>query len=187
MSPFANDPYCYPGTDVLINLENIRDQKTLNQFEAQTASASIAHLTINPIKGPFNIRRLQETYRRIFGKVYPWAGEIRKYIGLMAKNRSGFVVAYGPSQNVPGALASTFAALKKEKFLLGLYAVAMARGWPFITANSTPFMPFGTGIHEPCASLRLILRKRRAIGSTGLWQRRAWKIGSGCTMPATWL
>jgi hypothetical protein len=51
MSPFANDPYCYPGTDILINLENIRDQKTLNQFEAQTASACIARLAVDPIKG----------------------------------------------------------------------------------------------------------------------------------------
>jgi cell filamentation protein len=45
----------------------------------------------------------------------------------MAKNRSGFVVAYGPSQNVPGALESTFAALKAKKFLHGLEAGAMAQ------------------------------------------------------------
>jgi cell filamentation protein len=70
---------------------------------------------------------MQETHRRIFGKVYPWAGELRKDIGLMAKNRSGFVVAYGPSQNVPGALESTFAALKAERFLHGLEAGAMAQ------------------------------------------------------------
>jgi len=127
MSPFANDPYCYPGTDLLINLENIRDQKTLNHFEAQAASASIARLAIKPIQGRLDIRRLQETHRRIFGRVYPWAGEIRKDIGLMAKNRSGFVVAYGPSQNVPGALATTFAALKAENELRGLDADAMAK------------------------------------------------------------
>jgi len=126
MSPFANDPYCYPGTDVLINLENIRDQKTLSHFEAQAASASIARLAINPIQGPFDIRRLQETHRNIFGRVYPWAGEIRKGIGLMAKERSGFVVSYGPSQNVPGVLAAAFAALKAENELHGLDAAAMA-------------------------------------------------------------
>jgi len=70
---------------------------------------------------------LQETHRRIFSKVYPWAGEIRKGIGLMAKERSGFVVAYGPSQNVPGALAATFAALKAENELHGLDVAAMAK------------------------------------------------------------
>jgi cell filamentation protein len=127
MSPSARDPYVYPGTNVLINLKDIRDQKTLNDFEAQIASANIARLTVNPITGPFDIRRLQETHRRIFGKVYPWAGQLRKDIGLMAKNRSGFVVAYGPSQNVPGALESTFAALKAEKFLNSLEASVMAQ------------------------------------------------------------
>jgi cell filamentation protein len=128
MSPFANDPYCYPGTDILRNLENIRDQKTLNSFEADAVAASLVALKLSPIKGPFDTLRLQETHRRIFGRVYPWAGEIRKDIGMMAKTRaSGFVVAYGPSQNVPAALANTFAALKAENCLAGLDSEAIAK------------------------------------------------------------
>jgi cell filamentation protein len=127
MSPSARDPYVYPGTNVLINMEDIRDQAALNRFEAQTASANIALLAVNPIQGPFDVRRLQETHRRIFSRVYPWAGEFRKDIGMMAKNRSGFVVAYGPSQNIAGALASTFAALKAESDLRGLDADKMAK------------------------------------------------------------
>ena len=87
MTPFPNDPYCYPGTDVLINLADIRDQKALDRFEAQISSASIAHLSIEPITGPFDTARLQETHRRIFGRVYPWAGELRRAIGMMAKAR----------------------------------------------------------------------------------------------------
>ena len=58
MSPAARDPYVYPGTNVLINLEDIRDQKALNQFEAQAASASIALLAVKPIQSPFDARRL---------------------------------------------------------------------------------------------------------------------------------
>jgi cell filamentation protein len=127
MSLTARDPYVYPGTNVLINLENIRDQQALNIFEADAVASCLIELKQKPVTGPFDLRRLQETHRRIFGRVYPWAGELRKDIGLMAKNRSGFVVAYGPSQNVPGALASVFAALKAEKELQGLDAVAMAR------------------------------------------------------------
>ena len=126
MSPFANDPYCYPGTEVLINLENIRDSETLAQFEVQTAATSIARLAIKPIKGPFDARRLKETHRRIFGNVYPWAGEFRKGIGMMAKTRSGFTVAYGPSENVPAALDEAFAKLERENGLTGLEARAFA-------------------------------------------------------------
>jgi cell filamentation protein len=120
MSPFPNDPYCYPGTDVLLNHEGIRDAKTLAQFEVQTASVNIARLAINPITGPFNAARLKETHRRIFGNVYPWAGEFSQGIGMMIKERSGFAVTYGPSENVPAALAATFAALKAEMELQGL-------------------------------------------------------------------
>jgi cell filamentation protein len=39
---------------------------------------------------------------------------------MMAKNRSGFMVAYGPSENVPTALAEAFAKLKAEGDLKGL-------------------------------------------------------------------
>jgi cell filamentation protein len=145
MSPFANDPYCYPGTNILINLENIRDQKTLNHFEAQTASTCIAHFAADPIQGPFDGRRLQETHRRIFGRVYPWAGQLRKDIGLMAKNRSGFVVSYGPSQNVPGALATTFAALKTENELHGLDIAATAKLLAYFYSELDAIHPFRDG------------------------------------------
>jgi cell filamentation protein len=127
MSPAARDPYVYPGTNVLINNGDYRTQAELNQFEEDAVHLAFATMKRRPIQGPFDVRRLQETHRRIFGKVYPWAGELRKDIGLMAKNRSGFVVAYRPSQNVPGALESTFAALKAEKFLYGQEAGAMAQ------------------------------------------------------------
>jgi fido (protein-threonine AMPylation protein) len=122
MSPSARDPYVYPGTNVLINLKDHRDQAALNRFEADAVAVDLIDLKRNPIQGPFDTRRLQETHRRIFAKVYPWAGELRKDIGLMAKNRSGFVVAYGPSQNVPGALACTFATMQAIKRMLAKHA-----------------------------------------------------------------
>jgi cell filamentation protein len=127
MSPAGHDPYVYPGTNVLINNGDYRVQAELNQFEEDAVLLAFAAMKSRPIQGHFDTRRLQETHRRIFGKVYPWAGELRKDIGLMAKNRSGFVVAYGPSQNIPGALAGVFAALKAESDLHGLDAEAMAK------------------------------------------------------------
>jgi cell filamentation protein len=126
MSPFANDPYCYPGTDVLRNLADIRDPEALESFEADATAANTIELRRNPIAGRFDSARLQETHRQIFGNVYPWAGELRKGIGIMAKDRSGFVVAYGPSENVPGALADTFAKLTAEGDLRGLNGEAIA-------------------------------------------------------------
>jgi len=145
MTPFPNDPYSYPGTDVLINLADIREQKSLDRFEAQISSTSIALLSVEPIKGPFDSRRLQETHRRIFGNVYPWAGEFRKGIGMMAKDRSGFVVAYGPSENVPAALATALAALKAEKFLTGVDAETMSKRLAWYYSELDAIHPFREG------------------------------------------
>ena len=122
MSPFPDDPYCYPGTDVLINLGDFRTQAELDKFESDAVFLASAALKVHPIKGPFDAARLKETHRRIFGNVYPWAGEFRKGIGMMAKDRPGFVVAYGPSENVPAALAEAFAKLKAEGYLQELDA-----------------------------------------------------------------
>jgi cell filamentation protein len=146
MTPFPNDPYCYPGTDVLINLENIRNQKTLNGLEAQIASLSIAGLALNPITGPFDVPRLQETHRSIFGNVYPWAGELRRGIGMMAKTRpSGFVVTYGPSENVPDALAGVFKALIAENNLVGLDTAQMALRLAWYYSDLDAIHPFRDG------------------------------------------
>jgi cell filamentation protein len=128
MSPFPNDPYCDPGTDVLINKGDYRVQAELNKFEADSVFLAIASIQSRPIQGPINTLRLQETHRRIFANVYPWAGELRKGIGMMSKTRaSGFVVAYGPSENVPGALANCFSALEAENYLQGLDTAALAK------------------------------------------------------------
>jgi cell filamentation protein len=145
MSPLARDPYVYPGTNVLRNLEDLRDQKALDRFEADAVAVGLIVLRQNPLRGPFEIRRLRETHRRIFANVYPWAGEIRKDIGLMAKNRSGFVVAYGPSQNVPGALAGAFAALKAENCLAGLEAAAFANRLAWYYSELDAIHPFRDG------------------------------------------
>jgi cell filamentation protein len=145
MSPFANDPYCYPGTDVLRNHENIRDRQTLDRFEADAVAISLIELRRNPIIGPFDASRLKETHRRIFANVYPWAGEFRQGIGMMTKERSGFVVTYGPSENVPAALASTFAALKSEHDLQGLDAVRFAGRLAFVYSELDAIHAFREG------------------------------------------
>ena len=78
------DPYCYPGTSVLINLKDFRDQKALQDFEAQSTATAIAGLLSRPLKGPFDIARLRETHRRIFAHISAWAGAFRTGIGIMA-------------------------------------------------------------------------------------------------------
>jgi cell filamentation protein len=145
MTPKGHDPYCYPGTNVLINLKGFHDLKALQDFEAQSTATAIAGLHLLPLQGPFHIARLRETHRRIFARVYAWAGEFRTGIGMMAKERSGFTVAYGPSANVPAALEGVFARLQSESELRGLDREAFARRLAYFYSELDAIHPFREG------------------------------------------
>jgi cell filamentation protein len=143
----------------------------LNQFEEDAVLLAFAAMKRRPIQGPFDVRRLQETHRRIFGKVYPWAGELRKDIGLMAKNRSGFMVAYGPSQNIPGALAGVFAALKAESDLHGLDADAIAKRLAYYYGELDAIHAFRDGNSRTLRAFTTDLAE--AVGHQLNWARAA--------------
>ena len=164
-------------------------RRRLDRFEARRGrSTSIARLaTRKPIKGPFDAARLKESHRRIFGKVYPWAGEFRQGIGMMGKNRSGFVVAYGPSQNVPTALGEAFAKLKAEGNLQGLDAGRFASRLAFYYSELDAIHAFREGNSRTLRrALHLTWRRRPATGWSGHeWGKRR-KTGSGSTMRAIW-
>jgi cell filamentation protein len=68
------DPYCYPGTSVLINRLDIRDQAGLEAFEAdvtaERSSQEVPH-------GSLDYNHYLAIHRHLFQDVYDWAGEIR--------------------------------------------------------------------------------------------------------------
>jgi cell filamentation protein len=115
----SDDPYCYPGTDVLKNKHDIRDKKMLAAKEsllAEVAAAKNVNLT-----GPFDAKRLKATHKLLFGATYDWAGEFRQNTGKMERPReAGYTVTYGPSAYVEPQLADTFGKLAKENYLKGL-------------------------------------------------------------------
>ena len=169
MSPFSNDPYCYPGTDVLVNRGDYRTQAELSHFESDAVFLAVANLQVSPIKGPFNGSRLQETNRRIFGNIFPWAGEFRHGIGMMTKERSGFVVTYGPSENVPSALATTFAALNAEHDLKGLDAGRFAARLAFYYGELDAIHAFREGNSRTLRAFTSDLAE--AAGHQLLWSK----------------
>jgi cell filamentation protein len=68
------DPYCYPGTTVLINRLDIRDQPTLDAFEAEMTSERASE----PLPtGPLTSDCYLAIHRHLFQDVYDWAGNIR--------------------------------------------------------------------------------------------------------------
>lgn len=71
------DPYVYEYSDVLKNLANIRDKKTLDKMEADYTCLRLAQIaTDNPLIS-YGIDDIKKLHRFIFGDVYEWAGEFR--------------------------------------------------------------------------------------------------------------
>lgn len=70
-----NDPYCYPGTTVLINLLDLRDESSLADAERDLSFAAARVIEFKP--PPYDLSYLQHIHRQLLGGVYSWAGEVR--------------------------------------------------------------------------------------------------------------
>ena len=109
-------------------------------------AVSLVRLREEPILGPFDLSRLLETHRRIFGGVYGWAGQIRRNTGTMQKLRkSGAIVSYGDSAFVEAALAEVFAGLGRERFLGGLAVAEFAQRAAYYYGELDAIHPFREG------------------------------------------
>ncbi len=71
----AQDPYCYPGTDILRNRLCLRDSAALAAVELEYTLARAETLPVQFER--FDLARLQGIHRHLFQDVYDWAGELR--------------------------------------------------------------------------------------------------------------
>lgn len=70
----ADDPECYPGTSVLINLADLRDQTELDVYEVEAVGRRSLE---PPPPGDFDPAHYRALHRHLFQDVYAWAGEYR--------------------------------------------------------------------------------------------------------------
>lgn len=94
--------YCYPGTDVLKNRLNIRDENRLLDAEIKLVSVRLYQLQEKPIRGKFDFEHLCSIHKHIFQDIYSWAGKIRTVD--IAKGSSLFC----PAWNIHGYAGSVF-------------------------------------------------------------------------------
>jgi cell filamentation protein len=74
----ANDKYCYPNSDVLINLLGIRESELLDQAEADfTAERYRTYASSPQTIDDFSFEHLKRLHHQLFQDVYEWAGETR--------------------------------------------------------------------------------------------------------------
>ncbi len=69
-----DDPYVYPGTQVLRNKLGIQDAEALDRAERRFA-AQRARMGVPT--GDFDLKHLQAIHKHLFQDVYEWAGQVR--------------------------------------------------------------------------------------------------------------
>lgn len=110
----AVDDYVYPGTHVLRNKADIRDQAALDAFEADATAVRMLELWEQPIAGRFDFAHLCAMHHHLFQDVYAWAGEVRTVD--ISRDNSRF----GHAPMIEGYLRGELAKLPRENWLRGL-------------------------------------------------------------------
>jgi cell filamentation protein len=77
-----------PGTSILHNLADIRDEERLERFESDHCFARLLELYEDPVALRFDSDHLKRIPHHLFQDVYAWAGEFRTV--NMAKRNSFF-------------------------------------------------------------------------------------------------
>lgn len=107
---FDDDPGCYPGTTVLINLAGLQDQDALDQFEIE----QVGERSLQPLPdGGFDPKHYCALHRHLFGEVYSWAGEYRSVVTWKGTSR------FAQPAFIPGQMKTAFARLRKPEVLPG--------------------------------------------------------------------
>ncbi len=71
--------YCYPGTNILKNKLNIRDEQILEQAELELSG--LASNLIEYAEPPYDLQYLKKSiHAQLFGDLYDWAGKLRQIV-----------------------------------------------------------------------------------------------------------
>ena len=132
----TEDPYCYPGTQVLVNRLNLKTQSELTRFES--------FITTQRADEPLPTGRLSYTHyraihRHLFQDIYTWAGQVRTV--RISKGRSTFCYP----EHINREMKKLFAALRAERYLRGLTASSFARKAAHFISELNAIHPFREG------------------------------------------
>lgn len=74
----AHDKYCYPDSDVLVNLLDIRDADALGEAEAEFTAERYRTYESSPLSfSEFSFEHLKHLHYHLFQDLYEWAGQTR--------------------------------------------------------------------------------------------------------------
>ena len=105
---------CYPGTTVLVNKLDIRDEETLNEAETLVTFINASKLEQYPLEGAFDFEHYKAIHHFLFSDLYDWAGQVRTV--NISKKGTRFTLA----ENIEHQAELIFKRLKDCNYFKGL-------------------------------------------------------------------
>ena len=105
---------CYPGTTILINKFDIRDEEKLNEIESVISSARYAEWLNAPQATTFDFDHYKAIHRFLFSDMYEWAGEVRT-VNISKKGTQ-----FTPAENIESQAGLIFERLRNYNYFKGL-------------------------------------------------------------------
>lgn len=133
-----DNKYCYPGTDILINKFDIRDDNILSEAERKYTAIRSLELLNHPVSGKFDLKHLQAIHKHLFQDIYPWAGELRT-VDIAKSN------LFCLSQFIPNFADDIFRQLKSENYLKGLAKDIFVKRCAYYFCEINALHPFREG------------------------------------------
>jgi cell filamentation protein len=99
------DPYCYPGSTVLINIPGIQEAEALADFEA----VATTQRADEPLpRGRLSVTHYRGIHDHLFQDVYRWAGRFR----MVRLSKDGSAFCY--PENIEREMRSLFRNLRQQ-------------------------------------------------------------------------
>lgn len=94
------DPYVYKGSNVLINIPNIKDQSRLDEYENAVVNLSILRISNSNIMIE-STKNIFKIHKDLFGEIYAWAGK-KRTINIYKEELvlDGLSVTYSDYKNI---------------------------------------------------------------------------------------
>lgn len=130
------DSYCYPNTDILINIPDIRNKKTLEEFEAAITTQRAEEGFPD---GVFDVTHYKSIHHHLFQDIYSWAGEYRTV--RISKNTSSFCYP----ENINDQMKQLFLQLELDNKLQNLDSETFSNKLADFLSNLNAIHPFREG------------------------------------------
>lgn len=134
-----NSVYCYPGTHTLINKLNIKNSKTLENYETSMVALKLMALIKEGITGNFDINHFVNIHKFLFEDIYNFAGLFR------TENISKDYFQFAQWEYIDSELEKLLNQLKNENYLIGLSKKVLAKKLAYYWAELNVLHPFREG------------------------------------------